>query len=289
MRALAEFAMRGRFQAIGVAVLGIVLPFFVWISAAVVGLVALRRNGQDTTIVVGWVALAALAAMFWHGDPGPLAAILGIAVAALVLHWTRSWPLALAAVVGSGVLAGLLLNTLGAGFVAQLVEMLNPLLEKVRGQMPAEQASLLGPLSATQVSGLLGLRSACLVVIALLLARWWQALLYNPGGFRTEFHQLRLPPALAAGLIALGLLTAALGSDYKVWSALFGLPFVVAGFALVHGVVGLKRWGRMPLVALYIGWILLWEVVTGVLLLLALADSWLDFRGRLRARSNNGL
>ena len=68
--------------------------------------------------------------------------------------------------------------------------------------------------------------------------------------------------------------------------ALFALPFLVAGFALVHGVVGIRHWGRGPLIVLYIAWLLAWELVTGVLLLLAVVDSWLDFRARLRNRQS---
>lgn len=284
MRALAEFAMRGRVQAIGIAVLGLVLPLFAWVSAAVVGLVALRRGGQDAVVVLGWVLLAAVAVLFWQGDPGPLTALIATPIAALVLRWTRSWPMALVAIVLSGLLSGLVINTAGGAFVAQLVTLLNEFIGKLREQMPAEQAAMLGELTAVQVSGLLALRSACLTVVALLVARWWQAALYNPGGFRDEFHRVRLPLPLTLSLIVAGFAIALLGEDYRWWSALLALPFVVAGLALIHGVVGLKGWGRAPLVVLYLALIVLWEVATATLLLLALVDSWLNFRERLRAR-----
>ena len=275
--------MRGRAQAIGVAILTMVLPLVVWISAAVIGLVALRKSGQDVFVVVGWVALAALALLVWQGDPGPLTAVVGIAAAATVLRWTRSWALALLVIVGIGVLSALLLQWFGSGLIAELTTALNELLGKLREQMPPDRAQLLGQLAPAQISGLLGLRSACLTVVALLLARWWQAVLYNPGGFREEFHCLRLSPLVAVGLIGAGGLISVFGSEYAFWSALFALPFVVAGFALIHGTVGIKGWGRGPLIALYVGWIFMWEIVTAVLLLLALIDSWLDFRGRIRS------
>ena len=48
------------------------------------------------------------------------------------------------------------------------------------------------------------------LTVALLLARWWQSALFNPGGFKAEFLTLRLPEKLLAptllGLIALLLL-----------------------------------------------------------------------------------
>lgn len=284
MRALAEFVMRGRVQAISVAIAGVVLPFFVWVSAAVIGLVALRRSGQDTVVVLGWSVLAAIAMMLWQGDSGPVVALIGTAIAAWVLRISRSWPYALITIVAIGLLSAAVLSVSDSRFVAMLVGMLNEFLLKLRAQMSAEQAALLGQMSAVQVSGLLGVRSASLMVIALLLARWWQAMLYNAGGFREEFHSLRLPVTVVIGLIAAGVLVAQIGHDYQVWVALFALPFIVAGFALVHGMVGIRRWGRGPLIVLYIAWIVAWELVTGVLLLLAVMDSWLDFRGRLKAK-----
>ncbi len=281
MRALAEFVMRGRVQATCVAIAGVVLPFFVWVSAAVVGLVALRRSGQDAIVVLGWSVLAAIAMMLWQGDPGAVFSLLGTALAAGVLRMSRSWPYALIAIVLMGLLSALVLSFSGSGFVALLVEMLNEFLTKLRTQMQPDQVALIGQLNAVQVSGLLGVRSASLTIIALLLARWWQAMLYNSGGFREEFHRLRLPPLVAMGLIVAGLLIATLGPSYQVWMALLILPFIVAGFALVHGVVGIRQWGRGPLIALYLAWLVAWELVTGVLLLLALVDTWWDFRGRL--------
>src|SRR5690606_5940192 len=112
------------------------------------------------------------------------------------------------------------------------------------------------------------------------LARWWQAMLYNPGGFREEFHRLRLPPLLAAGLIAAGIVATLPGPDYRLWAALFAVRFTVAGFALVHGVAGLNGWGRGPLVALYLCW-LLFGWAKAMLLLAALVDSWVDIRRRV--------
>ncbi|MFT3931926.1 MAG: hypothetical protein QM709_16685 [Spongiibacteraceae bacterium] len=284
MRALAEFVMRGRVQAISVAIAGVVLPFCVWVSAAVIGLVTLRRSAQDAVVVLGWGVLAAMAMLLWQGDPGPVVALIGTAAAAWVLRLSRSWPYALVAIVIAGLLSALVLSASHSGFVAMVTEKLNELFVALRTKMSAEQAALLGEMTTIQVSGLLGIRSAALIIIALLIARWWQAMLYNPGGFREEFHRLRLPGSMVIGLIAAGLLIAQIGSDYQIWTGLFTLPFVVAGVALVHGLVGTMRWGRGPLIVLYIAWLVALELVTGVLVLMALVDSWWDFRGRLIAK-----
>ena len=96
---------------------------------------------------------------------------------------------------------------------------------------------------------------------------------------------LRLPLPIALGLVVIGLLLTLLGPEYRVWLALLGLPFVIAGIALVHGMVALKGWGRGPLVVMYLAWFFLLGIMTATLFLLALVDSWIDFRGRLQARS----
>jgi len=285
MRALAELVMRGRAQAIGVAVAGILLPFFLWFGVAAVGLVVLRKGGNEAFVVLGWGLLAAFAVLLWQGDVGPIATLLATASAALVLRWTSSWPLALLAVVAVGFVAALALNIFGSAYLLQLVALLNDLLEKLRAQMPSPQVQALGQLSTVQVSGWLGFWAAVSGFISVALARYWQAGLYNPGGFRQEFQQLRLPPPIALGLVVIGGLLLMLGAEYHVWLALLGLPFVVAGIALVHGMVALKGWGRGPLVVLYLAWFFLLGIVTATLFLLALVDSWLDFRGRFQART----
>ena len=51
MRGLAEFIMRGRWQALGIAVLGSGSLLFGWISAAAIALVTLRKG----TASGGWL------------------------------------------------------------------------------------------------------------------------------------------------------------------------------------------------------------------------------------------
>lgn len=282
MRALAEFVMRGRAQAIGVAVIGILMPFFLWFGIAAVGLVALRKGGSDAFVVLGWGLLAAFAALLWQGDIGPIAALVAASAGAFMLRWTSSWPLALLALMSVGLVAALILNVFGSAYVDQLVALLNALLARVQEQVPQE-AKAFGELNAVQVSGWLGFWAAVSGFAGLVIARYWQAQLYNPQGFGREFQQLRLPPQIALALLVLGIVLMLPGQDYRMWLALAGLPFVVAGVALVHGMAALKQWGRGPLVALYVAWIFLLGPVTATLFLLALIDSWVDFRGRFRA------
>ncbi len=283
MRALAEFVMRGRMQAIAVASLAAASSLFAWVGAAVVALVVLRRGPSQGVAVLGWSLLAALIVALWRGDLGPATSLVGAAVAALVLRATVSWPLALASCSALGLVVAVGFQTIGSGYVETLLQALAQLFAEMRSQLPEEQRGLLRDPVAAQVSGMLGLSTTVATVVSLLLARWWQSLLYNPGGFREEFHRLRLPPLLVLALIGAGVLATLGGPIWYFWALLFAVPLVVAGFALTHGAVALKGWRRMPLVIMYVTWLFSgW--VKALLLLLAVVDSWWDFRGRI-ARS----
>ncbi|EEF23190.1 conserved hypothetical protein, partial [Ricinus communis] len=175
-------------------------------------------------------------------------ALIGAAIAAAVLRNTQSWPLTLTIIVLVGLVTAVLLQLVGGGYVSQLVATFNAFIDEMNRRSGAVGPRI-APLVTTQVSGLLGFGAVASTTAALLLARWWQAMLYNPGGFRGEFHQLRLPLPLAATLVAIGLGLSGLGSEFRFWALMCTVPFFVAGFALLHGLVGLKGWGRGALIA----------------------------------------
>ena len=272
--------MRGRTEAIIAAVLATGTVLFVWVGAAVVGLVTLRKGINQGLAVLAWALLPAvvLAVM---GDTGPLATLLGVTAAAAILRLTTSWQWALAIAVLSGLVTTVLLSLFGSEFVASFVKMVDEAIAEVAKQPGAVDVSALQAVGAGPVViALLGMGNTITVTLCLMLARWWQAGLYNPGGFRAEFHQLRLRPAMAVGLIACGAVLSSIGGDYRVMALLFALPFVFAGFALVHGLAARKNISGNWLGLFYVGWLLL-DPLKALLMVLALADSWLDFRSRL--------
>lgn len=272
MRALAEFVMRGRAQAIGVAC----IP---WIGSAAVGLVVLRKGGVDAVVVLGWGLLATFAMMLVGGNIALMLALLATAAGAVILRWTGSWPLALATIAALGVVFASSLNVFGDAYIAQVMEQRNEALKEV--QAPPWVAQLAGSdLNAVQVAGAFGSGSVMLGVAFLALARHWQAQLYNPGGFGREFRQLRLPPQVALPLVAAGIGLVLMGPGYEGWVGMVAMPLLIAGLGLVHGMVALKGWGAGPLVGFYVALVLLRQPVILTLILLALIDGWLDFRAR---------
>ncbi len=279
MRAFAEFIMRGRTQAVAVSVLGVGSMLFVWVSAATVALVTLRKGVGQGAVVLLWTLLPALMIAVMGRDIGPAAAVIGAAVAAAGLRYSASWAWALALASLSGLATAFFMSTLGSEQLAAIMEVLQRFVDQVQQQ--GGQAPVALP-SATAVAGLIGLSNIGSVIVSLMLARWWQALLYNPGGFQQEMHSLRLPQWLVLALSGVGLLLINAGDDYKLWSSMVTAPLLVAGICLVHGTVAIKRINGNWLVLFYVALFFLAGMRT-VLMVAAVLDSWLDFRGRLRS------
>ncbi len=290
MRALAEFIMRGRVQAAVVALLG---SWFPLVSPATVALVSLRRGAQDGVQVLVWALLPALVALV-ASHLGPLMALatvgglLAVFAAALLLRNSVSWSYTMMGLVAMSALAALGLSMMVPDPVQGLVEALGQVMEQlhtqaVDGAAEGGDSPLTLP-SETFVVGLIAYVIAMNGLMSLLLARWWQAVLYNPGGFQSEFHQLRLtaPQALACMLATLYCL--AQSGDYHTWGSLFALPLLIVGVAIVHNTVKTLGLGGHWLVLFYVA-MLLFSPVTLVLSTVAFVDTWINFRGRLKSRS----
>ena len=194
MRALAEFIMRGRWQALAVAVVGAGSLLFGWLSAAAIALVTLRKGVIDGSWLVLWALLPALLAAWMSGDIGSVVLLAGTFVLAVTLRVTVSLGLAILASVGLGLIGGAGLLLISGEFLDQLVLVFAELIGELEANMTGEgEAITLQRPTPVQVAGILAAGNAVTAVLSLLLARYWQALLYNPGGFRVEFHRLRLP------------------------------------------------------------------------------------------------
>ena len=120
MKALAEFAMRGRFQALLVTVATSGSLLFCWIGAAVIALVTLRRGAGEGSWLLFWALLPAGTVLYVLGDSSPLTLILAAWFLALVLRASVSLSLTVLASLLVGLVTGLALLSLGADFLAQM-------------------------------------------------------------------------------------------------------------------------------------------------------------------------
>ena len=254
------------------------VPPIYFLSPVIIGLVILRRGVNEALVLL----LAAMLAMaLWTVYPSmvmdqqanlmPYVLLILVSGLAVVLRTTQSWQLTvlLTALVGLGFELYLRLQPMA---VDALVTQLDQLMA---------QNGAANSVARDQLVALIAMIQTVMALLLLIWSRWLQAILYNPGGFRQEFHSLRIENK-AALLLALMLLLSGLGVLLpETWYGYFSIPLMVAGVGLVHGTVALKHMSPLWLFAFY----LVFPVINQLLVLLALADSWYDFRKQMRNAS----
>lgn len=304
MRWLATYIMRGRMQATFAAAgfmgLSLVFPLFSYFSAAAIALVTLRLGWRESAgVTLGAFVSAVLIAWIVLGDPG-IGALFGVVVwapmliLALVLRKTMSLPTTLAAATLIGV-AGVLLvhlviddpanwwrENLIAAVQAQVVD---------RAGLDSEQAEIWRNALDKMAVVMTGVVAAAVVlsnILSLLLARWWQATLYNPGGFRQEFFVLRLSRTMAFAALAMMLVSmtplGTLSAIAKDIAMVVLLVYMLQGLAVAHATVATRNAGIAWLIALYVVLMIALPQVVVLLAILGLMDTWMDVRSRVRAR-----
>ncbi len=270
MRGLAEFVMTGRKQAmIAVVLLGLV-PLVNLLSPVVVGLVMLRKGLNEASVILAF-ALLPLAAWAMIGDFVPIILLFGISGLALLLRESESWEFTLLAAVGVGIAIEIYLR-LQPALLDVLIQQLEVYLQNnglQEMQMEEVRSVLISAIGAVYMF---------LSIALLMLARYLQASLYNPGGFQQEFHLLRIEQKVAFLLIALMLLASFEIVIPESWVLYFAVPLLFAGIGLVHGLAKQQNLSSMWLIAFYA--LLMLPVAIQLVVLAALVDSWYDFRSR---------
>jgi hypothetical protein len=280
LKGLAEFVMRGRLQALLVVVAGAGSLLFCWISAAALALVTLRKGAASGAWLYMWALLPAGTVVYVYGDPGPLALLTGTMALALVLRNSVNLPLAVLSSVAVGAVTGLALMLFFGAYLEEIVAFFGEFLGQleVRLSQGGEAVELPRP-DATQVAGMVGAGTAMMSALGLLLARFWQSALYNPGGFGAEFKALYYPPTVSVILVVLALVLSSLGLQYRTWAIICLLPLSFAGLALVHARAQSRGQSSGWLSVFYIAW-LVFDPVKLLVVFFAIADSWFNFRQR---------
>ena len=254
---IGKYILSGRPQAIATtafsALASLLIPPLVYlISGPVLGLITLRKGpaaGLQT-----WVAALLLLQLFaWlAGLPAELGLMYALTVwlpvwaAATVLRLTgRQGLLLLALVVAAMLFIVAVYLTVGdvAAFWRQGLDLM---LEKALPPANiAEYQAALRPMMPL-LNALLAVALMLNIFSSVLLARWWQARLFNPGAFQREFHALQLP---ARVLPLSGLVFILMWIPAEPWQAMFRdimalllCMYLLKGIAAAHrGVAALRR------------------------------------------------
>ena len=280
MKFLAEFVMASRARAITVAVVTAILPMAFWISAATVALTSLRQGLNHGLNIFIWALLPTL---LWlsMGDPTPTIVLVGTAILSLVLRATSSWNSTLLVATVVGIVTSLILSTALDDIVRQIIAIISQ--QKSSNDQTWQQLNQISEDQIVQL--LLNIFSVVhlgLMILCLLLARYWQSLLYNPGGLRQEIHNLRLPIWFSGGLLLLIMLEQTLST--LRWTPILSVPLIMATLGLVHGVMGKINSGRIWLTGFYLLTLLAGFYMYMLLCIVAVVDSVCDFRKYIRTK-----
>lgn len=280
MRALANFVMRGRLYAAVLVLLNIPL-----LSSGVIALVALRKGAYEGALMA-FVALIPFILSVIFGQSAAAAllvsllGVLTVFIPAVCLRATTSW----AFTVLASLVFSIVVVVISPVLVDFLVGFYNNIIDSYTKAAELEGVSIvpLPKADTVLVSGMLALMLLFGSLSALILARWWQAVLYNPNGFSAEFHQLRLGIMPSLVCLVLMLLCHYQGVSYGFWAMVFASPLILVAFAVIHNLARVRELNKGWLVAFYL-LILINSTLLSILALVGFFDSWLNIRSRFSA------
>ena len=293
--------MRGPAYAVASATLAqltaLLMGLVLLISGAIVGLVTLRYGYRRGLQVATFATITTVTArLAWDGQWFPMLLICIVTWVPAVglcdlLRQPHEQGLASTGAAIRALTYGIGVR-LFTGDVDQFwVDRLAPLLEQFRGDSGLVFSEADIGLIAGQVHTWTLIAIFLFFAMGSLLARWWQAEIYNPNGFGEEFRKLSVPrPILYIALmIALGVVF--LSSD-RVGSGIVGDAFVVIvllfafqGLALAHYRVHVANMSAGWLTTLYIFLVLLPQFAGPILAAVGIAYLSANFRS-IKSKSN---
>jgi len=286
------FIMAGRIQAaifiVVSTLVSIVLPPMIVFSNAAIALITLRKGWQQGII---YSLLATAIMIIVSGllkqdvSRGLLAGLvnwLPIVFIASVLAITNSWSKTLQLILLIAVVGVLLFHFLypnAAAFWIQLLEPLKPLLKQNYQQFGDAKIDESINIASQWMTGIFAAVFALLTIISLMIARNWQAMLFNPGGFGEEFRQIRIGKPASVGLLA-GIALAVFTNNQMITELIMVAIaiFMFQGLSLAHGLVKLRGMRVGWLIALYALMFILLIQMIALLAAFGLIDNYVDFR-----------
>jgi hypothetical protein len=290
----AEYVMRGRREAMLMALMWTIVPLMAWLGAAIMALITLRKGAKEGFLILLWTSVpnAVLAFVNPKAHMAFLIGILGgnlvVWLLALVLRQASSWRQVLQVAAVLGIIAVLIVHGSTDNITEHWYQMYNDYMrnvDKTSAMRVAEgKWQYMFQYLAKLTTGICTVMLLLINLSNLFIARWMQALLYNPGALAEELLQIRLSRIFDV-LLGLNIAAIFLGIDLA-WDILPIILFVylLAGISLFHAVIAKIKAGWGWIISFYVVLIIFYEIVPWIIMVAALMDTWLDFRRRLTVR-----
>ena len=290
---LARFILKGQSQAALVAatmaILGMLVPPAAWLSAAAIVLVTLVNGPQRGLITTG-LALLGTAVFSYLIFSAPQIAVIFVLLAwlpawlvAMLLRQTVSLAFSLQVLGAMTLLAVVMIYALYPNFGELWREPLDIMVTQLVQQSEEFSLQELKQTEEWLIEFLPGLFASSLMfgtMLSLFIGRWWQAVLYNPGGFAEEFQSLNLGKTSAVIALALMLMAAVIDNvfTFAVATVVFVL-YLIQGLSLLHAVVKKRQVSASWLFVFYMVMFFIPHLVL-LMVFAGITDPWLDIRQR---------
>jgi hypothetical protein len=290
MRAFGSYILLGRFQAvIAISLLTVVSliipPLSYLLSGVPAGLLVLRK-GPAYAMQILLICCLLVVLLFALAGTNPQVAIgfaLGIWAPVYfccsVLRQTQSqgWLVFAAGTIATAYV--LIVHWYIADVPAWWLQWMELLIDNAFPDGGGEQYQKVLAQAAPAMNAVMAGGIATSLIVTTFISRWWQSVLFNPGGFRTEFYALKVPSAVIilslTGIILLFISGEPQGSAGLDILVVVIFLYLFQGLASVHRIVAEKS---MPLVWLVLMYILLIFMPQAILFVacLGLVDSWMN-------------
>ncbi len=288
---MASFIMAGRIQAAIFVVLSttvsLLMPPFIVFSNAAIALITLRKGWQQgliftllatTTLIILSVALKQQAS---SGLVAGLANWLPIVLIASALAMTQSWnkTLQLTLLISvAGVLLFHLMHQDAEAYWKPILEQMKPLLQQTYQLENSKIDDIINEASRW-MTGTSASAMAIISIISLIIARNWQARLYNPGGFGEEFRQIAIGKQFSIALLVGIAIAAVTQNQLFLELVMVGISiFMFQGLSLAHALVKQREMSIGWLAGLYILMFIMLIQMIVLLAAFAIIDNFADFR-----------
>lgn len=301
MRRLGEYILRGRLQAVLVtsffAFIGLILPLFSYICGGLVPAFVTLRKGAvyGIQVVIGSLVITVGFALAVKINPYIMIAFaIGIWIpvwcCANVLRISENQGFMIVAAGCIVLLYIILVHLMVADVTALWRQWMAVWLEQAVKPGKQDQLREIMDNAAPLMNAIMAAGLFVSLVVTLLVSRWWQACLFNPGGFKKEFYSLRLPRWLIAAVVICVILVvtgnAHPGSVALEIFILLIFVYLFQGLAGIHRLIAGRNLAAGWLVGIYI----LMLIVPQIILFIAcfgMADSWLIKQGQSRQNDNS--
>lgn len=265
-----------------------------WISAVIVAFITLRLGARSGLLVLCWSALPAAALYYWQ-QPALLVNMVilhnGLVwVLALVLRHYRSWSLVLEVGALLGVFAVIIVHALSPDisqwWMKHFQEYITNMSDEIK--MSPERINQTIALVSKFATGVTATFLLLANLFSLFFARWWQAVMFNPGGLGSECKEIRMG-YIASMIFLVAIISSLLGSNIALDSLpIVILPFSLAAISLVHKLLAQHK-AKVGLLVMMYGLLFFFTPYIAVMLaILALVDSLFDLRKYLVVNNHGG-